>query len=420
MTVGTPRHTGSRVGLGASSAADVEPSRRCPVAAGLARLAEDVTSADRVEIRADHAHVLDLPLEKKDGAFAVQSAPQVAVLEDHGRAGCRLPVRFSVSVGKAPVVGIGDRDRRARTAPGRVPPSLNPEIAVREHEHFRCDAHDDADAPMPRDVRFRQGRRVTALAAGSVVPRAKEEAARRIHVGSIEHAAYDAPVPDSANGLEDRFVVCRADDMAGEAVPHAAHRRSVVQLHSGADCMVGGRRNIDLKEPPAESVVELHAEVPLPTAAGEPGGPCPPDRFRPLEGAALRVVEDLVVAGGDGSAGSPGDGYCGIRSEHRARHEPQVALDLNVGSDPVRPGTYQRARAGRQAGKGLRVVIRPIARGSVGLPQERERQRVARGQRRLPVRRGVRPARDADAPLVSASAPGAERSSELPKAPRRR
>ena len=180
----------------------------------------------------------------------------------------------------------------------------------------------------------------------------------------------------------------------GKAVPHAAHSRSVVQLHSGADRMVGGRRNVDLKETPAESVVELHAEVPLPTAAGEPGGPCPPDRFCPPEGAALRVVEDLVVAGSDGSAGSPGDGCCGIRSEHRARHEPQVALDLHVGSDPVRPGAYQRARAGRQGGKGPRIVIRPIARGSVGLPQERERQPVARGRRRLPFRRGGVPALD--------------------------
>ena len=186
MTAGHATPYGSRVGLGASSAADVEPSRRCPITAGLTRLTEDVASADRVEICADHAYVLDLPLEKKDRAFAVQSAPQVAVLEDHGRAGCRLPVRFSERKGKAPVIGIGDSDRRARTGPGRVPPSLNPEIAVREHEHFRCDAHDDADAPISRDVRFRQGRRVAALAAGRVIPRAQQEAARRIEVGSIE------------------------------------------------------------------------------------------------------------------------------------------------------------------------------------------------------------------------------------------
>ena len=159
-------------------------------------------------------------------------------------------------------------------------------------------------------------------------------------------------MPDSSDGLEDRLVVCRANDVAGEAVPHAAHRRSVVQLHSSADRMVGGRRNVDLKKTPVESVVELHAEVSLPTAAGEPGGPCPTDRFCPPEGAALRVVEDLVVAGSDGSTGSPPDGCCEIRSEHSARHEPQVALYLHVGSDPVRPGADQRTRAGRQGGKG--------------------------------------------------------------------
>ena len=185
--------------------------------------------------------------------------------------------------------------------------------------------------------------------------------------------------------------------------------------------MVRGRRNVDLKETPAEGVVESRRG---PSSLRRPGTRRTVPN-RPLLSRGRRRPESCrifaVVTGSDGSTGRPPDGCSKIRSEHSARHEPQVALYLHVGS---RPGTsrgrpaHPRRLARRQGTVNYPSVPFPNAPSvSAGAGATTG----SSGRRRFPsVAACGRPVTAADATLVNASPPGAERSSELPRAPRKR